>query len=146
MQKSFDKIADSGVPCLHLLNTGDNAATAPVRSGIFLSPAWERVPGCVGNIANTHGSSLSLCSTSRHFAESLEQETMLMCTCPKCDTHQEDALNITRYKLALLTDLLCKVPDTRATDISGPAITGLYWILREAEEACTAVLNTSMEV
>lgn len=66
--------------------------------------------------------------------------------CSKCDTPPEDALNITRYKLALLTDLLCKIPDTTATDISGPAITGLYWILREAEEACTAVLNTTMEV
>lgn len=66
-----------------------------------------------------------------------------MCT---CDKHPTDLLNIVNFKLALLTDVFSQTPPDKDIILSGNALTGMYWFLQEAEEACTAVLNLDKEV
>ena len=61
--------------------------------------------------------------------------------CPRCDKHPYDLLNETRYNLALLASLICTAADDRKGHLSDVTLTGLYWLISDAEEAVKTALD-----
>lgn len=104
--KSIDFQISCGVSSCYLLNTGKNAATAPVSIAVFLRPALRKGAGLSREyIEYLELLSFLQCSTARHFAESFEQEKNDMKTqviAASTYVHPHDLLQQTIDKLQFL--------------------------------------------
>lgn len=69
-----DKVIDSGVAFACLLNTGICGNHTRKHCGIFMSGSQKGCRDGQGIYRILAAASYTLCSTSRHFAESIEQE------------------------------------------------------------------------
>ena len=144
-RKKLDRFADCGLPCgqlaSHRENTRHRAKEHFGLRGISVSGILKGVPGCVGNISNTHGCLVFAVTNSPALAESFSQESTAMSILPlvpHSNTHPLDLLLESQSKIEALTVLLHHAfTDTGSTSVNfqHPAISdGLKYLFEGIAE------------